>query len=644
MFIFRLRRHLIPSPLVITLLWGGVSFVAITLLCYALMLALGSPIESPFTVIALIAFSPLTLLVAILALFVEKQNGSRALLWAFAAVLEIIIGIFYISSPVFITSISSQFFTLLFCCAPFIVPTLLLSIIFGAKAWPDFQISLYNDRVLRTREILLVRSEITFEELAVNLGIPTSAIPNFLNPLCEKGYLTALVTPETGRVYTIAALIEKKRLMRTAVQARGQVRFTDLSSELSVPVELIQQWAHGLANDPAFSGFIDWRTQTLNSVEAERLSQHPSCPACGGSLTIAGQGIIRCPYCATEIFLPTQPSESTLEIQNNPATQDIAQISFQFKDILSQSLTKDSLWDLVKPKFFSKSLVYLSAAILMIGILCFTALLFSVDTPQRLSLALFMFGGMDLSLISAILLFSALRERTNPSRFFLWLITLLVAAAAFFTLAFSMGLDPSAGPGLSISSLVVYAGPAISLISLPVVFFGVKSWSEISALLNFNLEKRAANIINKYGELSFLQLSRLVGVNLESVGGLLDQLVRAGLYKGEVYFPFQRIYSLPALLEKQASLLILVANFGQITFADLSQRLNAPFVIIRDWIYQLVQVKKFHGYINWPEEKLYSSTASQLGEQTRCPACGGELNLESGNIIRCQYCRSEIFH
>jgi len=41
----------------------------------------------------------------------------------------------------------------------------------------------------------------------------------------------------------------------------------------------------------------------LYSVEAQKLKDNGTCPKCGGKLELAGKGLIKCPYCGTEVFL-----------------------------------------------------------------------------------------------------------------------------------------------------------------------------------------------------------------------------------------------------------------------------------------------------------------------------------------------------
>ena len=105
----------------------------------------------------------------------------------------------------------------------------------------------------------------------------------------------------------------------------------------------------------------------------------------------------------------------------------------------------------------------------------------------------------------------------------------------------------------------------------------------------------------------------------------------------------QRFMTMEALVQKRRSLPGIIQAKGQATLIEFGMELNVSPAEIRDWIYQLVQDRKFSGYINWQEGILYSQDADKLRALNACPKCGGSLSLAGMGVIHCQYCGAEIF-
>lgn len=97
------------------------------------------------------------------------------------------------------------------------------------------------------------------------------------------------------------------------------------------------------------------------------------------------------------------------------------------------------------------------------------------------------------------------------------------------------------------------------------------------------------------------------------------------------------------VMAKQRRLLDVVQARGQVSLPDLVIELKSSRDQVQSWLYGLVGMGLFSGYINWDEGVLYSAQASQLRGMERCKHCGGELKLAGKGVVRCPYCGTEYF-
>jgi DNA-directed RNA polymerase subunit RPC12/RpoP len=98
-------------------------------------------------------------------------------------------------------------------------------------------------------------------------------------------------------------VIAKQRRLLSMVMTQGKVNINDATLELQTTRDETRQLIYDLIGKQLFTGYVNWQDGMLFSADAAKLKEGGKCPNCGGKLELAGKGMIKCPYCGSEVFL-----------------------------------------------------------------------------------------------------------------------------------------------------------------------------------------------------------------------------------------------------------------------------------------------------------------------------------------------------
>jgi DNA-directed RNA polymerase subunit RPC12/RpoP len=99
------------------------------------------------------------------------------------------------------------------------------------------------------------------------------------------------------------ASVRKKELLLGMIQAQGKVTLSTIMIEQHLTREQVTNDIYELVNQGLFSGYIDWQAGTFYSKDAGKVGSN-KCPNCGGIRELVGKGVVKCPYCGVELFIP----------------------------------------------------------------------------------------------------------------------------------------------------------------------------------------------------------------------------------------------------------------------------------------------------------------------------------------------------
>ncbi len=107
-----------------------------------------------------------------------------------------------------------------------------------------------------------------------------------------------------GRAEAAAmADVQRKERLLGLIQAQGQAQLGTIMVELKVDRDTVKRDIYELVQQGLFTGYINWPALTFYSADASRVGSN-KCPNCGGVRELVGRGVVKCPYCGVELFIP----------------------------------------------------------------------------------------------------------------------------------------------------------------------------------------------------------------------------------------------------------------------------------------------------------------------------------------------------
>jgi len=110
-----------------------------------------------------------------------------------------------------------------------------------------------------------------------------------------------LIMHGRGEEQQFAQAAQEKKILNI-VRAHGKADIADVALEMNLTRDRIKEYIYDLVGKGLFTGYINWDEGVLYAREAAEM-RTTKCPNCGGVRELVGKGIVKCPYCGSELFL-----------------------------------------------------------------------------------------------------------------------------------------------------------------------------------------------------------------------------------------------------------------------------------------------------------------------------------------------------
>ena len=129
------------------------------------------------------------------------------------------------------------------------------------------------------------------------LGLALVAI--LVLPLMGGGAFMLVRSRSEARQF--GRVTEQKKILNI-IQTRGQVNVAELAIEMALTRDQVKEHIYDLVGKGLFIGYINWDDGVLYARQASEM-RTTKCPNCGGVREVVGKGVVKCPYCGSELFL-----------------------------------------------------------------------------------------------------------------------------------------------------------------------------------------------------------------------------------------------------------------------------------------------------------------------------------------------------
>ena len=110
-----------------------------------------------------------------------------------------------------------------------------------------------------------------------------------------------LLVRSRGEALEFAEAAKEKKILNI-VRTQGKVDVAGLAIEMGLTRSQVKEYVYDLVGKELFTGYINWAEGILYARDAGEM-RTTKCPNCGGVRELVGKGVVKCPYCGSDLFL-----------------------------------------------------------------------------------------------------------------------------------------------------------------------------------------------------------------------------------------------------------------------------------------------------------------------------------------------------